>query len=393
MLFDAGLPLAALFIAFFGLTNTTVKIIVMAVALLLQFKRTVSSVDSLAILLVFFLIVYGLIGTHYNDYEIVIYQLLTFPVFAYVLGKSFSSAAPSELMVSVGLFSISIAIALLPISVAFDSIAAEGFAEGGRSLYADMFGVDISATVLGGLLTLAISQSAAIVSGGLKSRKTSFAIGLAMAMVLIVVALRLGSRTQVTIFVACLVIGFLLNTTGYLAVWKRIGVAIIAASLLASAGDLVPSFLESDVGAHFRDRVGDARFGVETVGGRTERWAFALTSMVGQPMGWSLTAGGYAHNLWLDAARVSGWIGLFALVVFTAAHLLAVHRILRDVENNQIKTSFVLAFVAANMLFMLEPIMDGFLYVFYAYCAVAGMAIGLRSRLGVNDAVGRRGRL
>lgn len=377
---NAGLPLSAMLIAFTGLTYTTIKMVVMAAVLFLQFRRTVRAIDGALIALVFFLGVYCVAGSQSPDAEIVAYQVMTFPVFAYLLGKSFAGSAPGPRTIVVGLFAMSIALALFPARVALGDIAAAGFSGGGRSLYVDEFGAALSATVMGGLLSLGISQSAAIVSGGFKQHKMLFLVTLAAATMLLAVALRLGSRTQVMIFVLCLLFGYLLNTSGRLAMWKKIGVGIVAAALFAAAVDLLPIFLDSDLGAYFRDRMDDGRYGTSTVGGRAERWAYALESIAKQPMGWSLSGGGYAHNLWLDVARVSGWFGLFALLLFTVAHLCVVHRSLHGLRQGSVRTSLLLAVLGPNLLFMVEPIMDGFLYVFYAYCAVIGMVAGVRGR-------------
>lgn len=391
-LINEGLPLSALLIAFTGLTSTTVKILLMAGVLFLQFRRSVRMIDGTLILLFFFLCVYSIVGSQSPDAGFVAYQLITFPVFAYLLGKSFAASASTPGTVVAGLFAVGIALALFPAYVGLRDIAAAGFSEGGRSLYVDAFGAALSATVMGGLLTLGISQSAAIVSGGFNQRKMLFFIALAVTALLLIVALRLGSRTQVMIFVLCLLFGYLLNTSGRLAIWKQIGVGIVAAALFAAAADLLPSFLDSDFGTYFRDRMDDSRYGASSVGGRTERWLYAIESIAKHPTGWSLSDGGYAHNLWLDVARVSGLIGLFALLLFTVVHLRAVQRSLGGLGKGSARASLLLAVMGLNLLFMVEPIMDGFLYVFYAYCAVVGMAVGINGR-GSGPRSGPRWRL
>lgn len=375
---NAGLPFGTLLVAFTGLTNTTIKMVLMAGVLLIQFRRTLQLVDGTLFALIFFVGSYAIVGSQNSDAQIAAYQVVGFPVLAYLLGKSFGSQVPSDGVIVIGLFAMSAAQALFPARMAMGDISAFGFAAGGRSLYVDEFGTALSATVMGGLLSLGLSQCAAAVAGNFSKHKIQFLSALLLAWVLVTVALRLGSRTQVLIFVICLLFGYLLNTSGRLVIWKKVGVGISAAALFAVAADMLPEFLESDLGAYFRDRMADDRYGASTVGGRSESWLYALESMAANPMGWRLSGGGYAHNLWLDVARVSGWFGLFTLLVFTATHLRAVQRSLRYIADPRVKTSLLLAILAANMLFMVEPIMDGFLYVFYAYCAVIGIANGTR---------------
>lgn len=377
-LISAGLPLTVLIVALTGTTNTTIKMFLMASVLLLQFRRTLRLVDGTFFVLVFFVIAYAVVGIQNSDQQFVAYQIIGFPTLAYLLGKSCASQAPTGNFIVMGLVALGAAIALLPARVALGDIVAYGFAAGGRSLYVDGFGSEMSATVLGGLLTFGLSQSAASMSSAGLRNKVQFLAALVIASILITVALRLGTRTQILIFVICLLFGYLLNTSGRLAIWKKVGVGITAAALFTIAIGLLPGFLETDLGSYFRDRISDDRYGAFTVGGRSEKWMYSIESILVNPMGWSLSGEGYAHNMWLDVARVSGWFGLFAVLVFTATHLRAVHRSLQGVFEQSVKTSLLLAVLAANLLFMVEPIMDGFLYVFYAYCAVIGVANGVR---------------
>lgn len=390
---SSGLPLSALLIAFMGLSFTTVKIVLMAGVLLLQFRRTVRMIDSTLITLLLFLCIYCIVGSQSPDAEFVAYQLILFPTFAYLLGKSFASSAPAHRNVQIGLFAMSVALAVLPARVALGDIGAVGFSGGDRSLYVEGLGIALSATVMGGLIALSLSQSAAIISGGIRQQKALFAAGLIAAVMLLLVALRLGSRTQVMIFIICLMFGSLINASSSRALWKKIGVVAIAAALFAVSSDILPGFTDSDLGTYFRDRMDDSQYGASTVGGRTERWLDAIESMVQHPGGWSLMGGGYAHNLWLDVARVSGWMGLFALLMFTVVHLRVAHRCLRSSKQGSAPASLLLAVLALNLLFMVEPIMDGFLYVFYAYCAVIGMVAGVyRRHLGCSGIAGCQAR-
>lgn len=378
---NVGLPLGAMLLAFTGLTNTTFKIVFMAGVLLVQFRRTMRMIDGTLLALVFFLGVHGLVHSQSADAGFIIYQAMTFPVLAYLLGKSFASRAPSAEWISSGVLLMGVALALFPVGVVLRDVASAGFTVGSRNLYVEEFGLAMSATVMGGLLTLGISQSAGLIVGGFRRQKRLFAIGLVLAAILLTVALRLGNRTQVMILVVCLAFGSVYSTSGPHAMWKKLGVGVVAVGLIAMVDQLVPALLYSDIGTHFRDRASDPRLGLSTMGARTERWVYGLVNLAAHPMGWRLSDGGYAHNMWLDVARVSGWAGLFALVVFTAVHLRAVQRTFRGLERGQLKTSLMLGLVAANLLFLIEPIMDGYLYVFYAYCSVVGMAIGTRTSL------------
>lgn len=375
---NAGLPLAVLICAFTGISNTTIKMVLMAGVLLVHFRRTLRIFDGTLFALVFFVGAHVVAGSQSSDEQRVAYQVVGFPVLAYLVGKLFGFYAPTGRVVVMGLLAIGATIALLPARVALGDIATSGFAAGDRSLYVDEFGSAMSATVFGGLLVYGLSQSAAAVSGGYSQHKAQFVGGALLACMLATVALRLGSRTQVLIFVICLLFGYLLNASGRLANWKKVGVGIAAAALFAVAVQLLPGLLETELGAYFRDRMDGDSYGAFTAGGRSERWLHGIQTMLVNPMGWGLSENGYAHNMWLDVARVSGWFGLFALLVFTATHLRAVRRSLQGVVEPSVKASLLLAVLAANLLFMVEPIMDGFLYVFYAYCALVGVANGVR---------------
>ena len=377
----AWLPLAALVIAFMGITNTTIKIVLMGGVLLLQFKRTIRALDVLVPLLFLSVAMYCLIGTQYNDYQIVAYQLLLFPLFTYLLGKSFSSAAASPKAVLVGLLLLAVTLSLFPLFVAMGTIASEGFVGGARSLYVDDFGQSISATVMGGPMTFAMSQVAVSISQGYRGRFLTFVISLVLGTMLVAASLRLGSRTQIAIFVICLLGGYWLTLSGRRVLTKKVLLLVAAGATFFLAAGMMPGFLESDYGEYFRDRAVDSRYGADSFGGRTEKWSFALQHVFQQPMGWGLMQGGYAHNLWLDVARVSGVLGLITFSAFTVIHLRLTLRRVWNLRSKSLRAGLLTAVLAANMLFMLEPILDGFLYVFYAYCAVVGIAIGSKGRI------------
>ena len=67
-----------------------------------------------------------------------------------------------------------------------------------------------------------------------------------------------------------------------------------------------------------------------SAGGRTGLWQEALSKVVAKPLGW--TSDHYAHNLWLDTAKVGGVLSLVLLLWFNTLNLNNIRKILTKKE-------------------------------------------------------------
>lgn len=83
---------------------------------------------------------------------------------------------------------------------------------------------------------------------------------------------------------------------------------------------------------------------------------------------------GYAHNLWLDAARRTGWIPALSLLAFTVCVVRTLRRVLAD-PALPLWNRFLLfsVFTGSSLQFWLEPILEGAPFYFSAICLIAGL--------------------
>lgn len=111
-----------------------------------------------------------------------------------------------------------------------------------------------------------------------------------------------------------------------------------------------------------------------TGGGRLERWIQAFQNLFLYPFGWNLDAlqYGYAHNLWLDIARVSGLLPFIVFIIVTSISYVNLFRLLR-IGDKQI----VPLILGLNICFLLssvvEPIIEALPLYFYLYVMLWGM--------------------
>ena len=113
---------------------------------------------------------------------------------------------------------------------------------------------------------------------------------------------------------------------------------------------------------------------VGTAGGRLERWTAALQNLFKYPFGWNLDAPeyGYAHNLWLDIARVSG---IFPFIFFVVATVISYRKFFRLLKLKD--QAIVPLLLGLNVCFLLsamvEPVIEAVPLYFYLYLMLWGM--------------------
>jgi hypothetical protein len=112
-----------------------------------------------------------------------------------------------------------------------------------------------------------------------------------------------------------------------------------------------------------------------SLGGRLERWGWVLGNMLYHPFGKIISNKyGYAHNLWLDSARVAGLIPFLALCIVTFSSLKKAIKLLYKKKDT---TFFDSILISLNVTFLLqcfvEPILESDSFFFLLYVMVCGM--------------------
>ncbi len=364
---------------FFGNLYTTPKAFILLMGLLLlgkAFRR--KYFDENFLLLLLFTTVYFLIsnldGFNKSDTN---YQLLYLPALLYAGGKWIASEATNSRSAAFGFILIGSMLASMAFAGVIFDVMQNGFVGGGRGIaLPGLSDQEISATVLSGTLVVIVACGGVVFSGGRDLSLVWRGIIFVFYLTGLFVALRLGSRTLLVIGAGSLLIGFVVNMKqyGFLRSAVVSGVACIIVYLFLNSVDA-----NIDLFNYFQDRADSDEYGAGTAGGRTEKWENAINLLLENPLGWALNLNGYSHNFWLDAARNGGWPSLILSIAIT---LMALNSLLSSINKNENSRVYVTTIVCATFgfmaLFFVEPILDGFIFVFSAFCCMWGIAHTLR---------------
>ncbi len=306
------------------------------------------------------------------------------PSLLYLIGKYISENCKGNQVRIFLLFYLSAVFSIIPLISILLQIQENGFIEGTRSLYLIWDkNFEISATGLGSYFVLNMASIGLINVKKTTKIESNITIGIVILFVLsLVCVLRLGSRTQLVLAIVSLLGSFLLNLRQN-SFFKNV---LFIASIMALTFYLINNFNENaDVMKFYADRLNDDEMGVGTAGGRTERWLGGLESIITDPFGWEFSRFGYAHNLWLDVARVAGVIPFTILLFFTVSSIKTWIESLKKLQNCLFLRSYVfICFVSIVLLFNVEPIMEGMYLLFLLFCMFIGFLYGMKKDIRIN---------
>lgn len=188
----------------------------------------------------------------------------------------------------------------------------------------------------------------------------------------------LGTRTQMFICGIVLVLMLLVYMNEkHTQLWglRTLGVlAAIAAALLLlyflnflGVRDTVDN---SNLMARYQEGMGIHHSNSE----RIEQFFAGLSSLVKYPFGGQRETL-YYHNMWLDIGRISGIVPLCFSLLYSIRTFLNMWKIFRD-KNNDTGLRYLLISVYTGVVFnfFVEPVMEGMLNFFLAFCAINGIA-------------------
>lgn len=222
----------------------------------------------------------------------------------------------------------------------------------------------LAATLYGLMTSVGIGCIGACFAKGQKLLVRLFYSILVILSLLTVV--HLVNRGGLVVLVMCLGVSLLINYQ------KSVGKLIFAVIALSIGIYVLLKFglLNGDVWEAYEVRNEVGGNGVESVGGRTDLWLRSIRNLLRHPMGWQQEF--YAHNLWIDLARIGGWMSLIPFLVSTFAILYRQMYLVRR-RNSQ----FILALAVLNMAMLLaafiEPVIEGSMSFFSILILVWGM--------------------
>lgn len=185
---------------------------------------------------------------------------------------------------------------------------------------------------------------------------------------------RLGSRTLLALTALSIVVGFaqVLVSQSLLNNIRYITVSIIVVFLFLR---FAPIDMDAEYFSVLGDRLQDGNASsVGTAGNRSQLWSDAIEKMQKYPLGWQ--SGHFAHNTWLDIARIAGVIPLAIFIVLNLVSFKFLIRVfdLRPAYRGLTATFTLYTFAILLILFG-EPIIVGNFYVICMYFFLLGSMV------------------
>lgn len=342
--------------------------------IILKINFIAKNLDGDVFLLTLFSVIYAifyafepLAGIQY----IAIYAL--FPQSFYLLGKYLVNNIKDSKTLFVILFYIASIFSISAVISVFLNFREGGFAQLDRTI--PMFWNDqpTSATIMGGFLTLNMCIPAILIAGHRQISILNKIIAALLFVISLICAIRLGSRTQLVIFLFTSIVSVLYifprqtyKQNMYLLFFLGVCIAFILRNV---SFDLNADWLTTFAG-RMSGGVGEVTSG----GGRTERWIKSFEYLFSHPLGWEAKEFGYSHNMWLDVLRAGGIIPFLLLIIYTVKSIFQIKKaVLLNQKNNLINGQILFYGIAFLLLFMVEPIFEGLFSLFVVFCLYKGI--------------------
>lgn len=342
--------------------------------ILINKQNLVTTIDTNFFLVLIFSICYAtfyIFNLELGTQFILIYAF--FPACFYLIGKSFNKKDLDTAQIFKLLFISGLFFSLPAMLSVLTSIYNQGFVVIKRDVPLIWGGDVIPATNMAAYFVLNMSIPAFLVAN-FKKFKIPLNVFMVLIFVLsIVCVLRLGSRTQLSIFFITF-----LSSILYLIRRQSIKQNIILFSILFLIFNVFLSYVsfskDSDIMSAFAGRMESKKYGAATAGGRTERWAKSIINLWEKPLGWPVEEFGFSHNLWFDIARVGGTLSFILLLIFTIKNAIRIKQAINLVSKNVLlNTVFICYGLSFYLLFFVEPIFDGYFPLFVLYCFFLGV--------------------
>ena len=340
---------------------------VLPIAYALFYKTVYRLYDKIFVMLFLFGLCYVMFAPSllYNQYVVF---LLICPMM-YLVGKHLGKTETESGLVNI-LFAMALSMAILYIRAIFSDIAQSGFYVESRNLEIEGKGAtdEIAATGIYSNLIIMTTFIIALFVRMSIIKKAIYVLGAIMAFV---VSIRLQSRTSVVVLGIMVLLFLILNIKTI--VTKNFLSSMIAILLLYLSISFIVTHYQEELGVLDRFMDDDA----ETGGGRFTLAGNVLSELGQHPFGIPYRMP-YAHNLWLDCARVAGVIPLFFLLIVTIRFVRDIFAIYKCNAMNFESRSLMCFIGLAILVYMnLEPILEGCPLLFAYFITYLGMLRGV----------------
>lgn len=329
--------------------------------------------DRVTVLLFLFGVAYSVFASElsFNEYAsfMFIYPML------YLVGKHIGIFESEDSVIKI-LFIVAISMAAMYLTSISIDIAKYGFYSETRNIEIEGRGSDeeISATGIYSHLILLTTFISALFTRIPWRSKLLYSV---LAILAFIVSIRIQSRTSVVILIIVIVLSLLFNLRTI--VRKHLIMVIISLGSLIFAANyaLVTYEEELEILERFQDD------DVNTGGYRTELAMDVVNKLSENPWG-GLEHMRYAHNMWLDSARVAGIVPLFLLSLITILYIHSLWRIYKLrilIDDNGCNEIIVIIGVALLVYMNVEPILEGVPLLFAFFTILLGILRGRTNRL------------
>ena len=192
--------------------------------------------------------------------------------------------------------------------------------------------------------------------------------------------IHLVNRTGIIVFIACIVILFFISTKMNITnILKTLLLLLLLWFIIVQSGIINQDILDA-----YAQRENSEISNSGELGGRRNLWLLAIYDMFIYPFGWTSPYYNYAHNLWLDIARVGGLISLIPFIIATLQSLKNLFRL----SYKKKLSNFAIIIISINiaMLFsvFVEPVIDGSLLYFCLLMMIWGITTSLVKEIYIN---------
>lgn len=352
---------------------------VVMIPILLFSKRRVH-IDLNFILITLAMLSYVAIGNIFDAGVSAALSLLIAVPLSYISGKYIAGQNSELSLMKVLVFLAVITGALAILSVIME-ISSSGFVGSSRNIM--FIGANdriLSATGMAARMSILIGLIGMVMVKRNSKRQNKLRnIILFFGVLAVICSLRLGTRTSIVLLLVSVITAFLMNFKNYNLGQK---VVFFLLTFLTIYGIIYFFSSNSFLLEYFKDRMDLEGAGISSGGGRFEIQRNIIELIPKYPMG-SIPAGSfggnYAHNLWLDVARVSGIIPMTLLIILTIRFIADIIYVCRMKRLSLFfRTMILLIFIDIMLQMSVEPVLEGMLVIFMYFCFLGGVMRELR---------------
>lgn len=244
-------------------------------------------------------------------------------------------------------------------------MAVTGFINESRIVLYDVInGTTMAATLYGLMASVGIGCIAVLFTKQTSLlEKISFLI---ISILSLLTTVHLVNRTGLVILVSCILFSFAYTTRFKLSrMFFSIIVVLLLLCIIYNTGLISDEVVEAYI-----NRESDSVTDSKELGGRTVFLLSNLSSLFSSPFGWE--SDHYAHNLWIDLAKIGGWGSLFAFLVATKNIIKNFFKI-ACMEYNSFRAVTLSIMLAMFFNASVEPVIEGSMLYFSIFMMFWGI--------------------